>query len=102
MKKLLYLIAAVVQYFRGLLIIAMTKQIDLGITLTYFNRITEMPMSAIIKRRTGDYISRYSDITAIREAVSTAVITMIIDVFMAVGCGLILGFQNVRLFMMVL
>lgn len=95
----LYLIAAVVQYFRGLLIIAMTKQIDLGITLPYFNRITEMPMSAIIKRRTGDYISRYSDITAIREAVSTAVITMIIDVFMAVGCGLILGFQNVRLFM---
>ena len=95
----LYLLAAVVQYFRGLLIIAMTKRIDLGITLPYFNRITKMPMSSIIKRRTGDYISRYSDIAPIREAVSTAVITMIIDVFMAVGCGLILVFQNTRLFM---
>lgn len=96
---ILYAISAIIQYFRGRLIISMSRQIDLNISLPYFNKITEMPMSSIIKRRTGDYLSRYSDITAIREAISTAVITMILDMVMAIGCGLILYFQNSRLFL---
>lgn len=96
---ILYALSAIIQYFRGRLIISMSRQIDLNITLPYFNKLTEMPMSSIMKRRTGDYLSRYSDITAIREAISTAVITMILDTVMALGCGLILYFQNSRLFL---
>ncbi len=96
---ILYTIAALVQYLRGLLIISMARHIDFNITMPYFNKITEMPMSSIIKRRTGDYLSRHSDIASIREAISTAIITMIIDAVMAVGCGLILCFQNTELFL---
>lgn len=94
----LYAIAAIIQYIRGRLIISMTKQIDFGITLPYFNKIVEMPISSVIRRKTGDYLSRYTDISSIREAISTAAIMMIIDMVMAVGCGLILYFQNTKLF----
>lgn len=92
-----YAIAAIIQYIRGRLIISMTKQIDFGITMSYFNRITEMPISSVIRRKMGDYLSRYSDISLVRKAIST-VIAMIIDLIMAVGCGLILYFQNTKLF----
>lgn len=93
----LYVVSAVVQYVRGRMIITMSKHIDEGLILPYFNRIIDLPILTIKKRRTGDYLSRYSDSSAIRDAISTATITMIIDTAMAVGCGLILYFQSPKL-----
>ena len=95
----LYIFAALIQYIRGRLIIAMSKEIDLGLTLPYFNRIMDLPVSSVLTRRTGEYISRYADASSIRNAISAATITMVIDTMMAAGCALILYFQNVRLFL---
>lgn len=94
----LYIIAAAIQYVRGRLIITMSKKIDMGLTLSYFNRITDLPMSSVLTRKTGEYMSRYSDASVIRNAISTATITIIIDAMMTMGCGAILYFQNLRLF----
>lgn len=44
-------------------------------------------------------MSRYSDTSDIRNAISAGTITMIVDTMMAVGCGVILYFQNFRLFL---
>ena len=95
----LYIIAGIIQYVRGRLIIAMSKEIDLNLSLPYFNRIMDLPVSSILTRRTGDYMSRYSDTSDIRNAISAGTITMIVDTMMAVGCGVILYFQNFRLFL---
>lgn len=95
----LYIFAGIIQYIRGRLIIAMSKEIDMGLTLPYFNRIVDLPVSSVLTRKTGDYMSRYSDASAIRNAISAATVTMIIDTMMAVGCGIILYFQNIRLFL---
>lgn len=69
------------------------------LTLPYFNRITELSILSVLTRKTGEYMSRYSDASIIRNAVSTAAITIIIDTMMAMGCGAILYFQSIRLFL---
>ena len=49
-------------------------------------------------RQTGDYISRLSDAENIRQVVSEASITIILDSAMALVCGWILFHQNSVLF----
>ena len=95
----LYALAATIQYIRGRLIISLSKKIDLKLTLPYFFRIIDLPLSTISRRKTGDYLSRYSDASAIRNAISTATLTLILDTLMAIGCGIILYCQNQVLFL---
>ena len=99
---ILYGLAAIIQYVRGELIIKMSKTIDLKLTLPYFNRIIDLPLLTIQRRKTGDYMSRYSDASSIRNAISTATLTLVLDTMMAIGCGIILYFQNKALFPIVM
>ena len=95
----LYTLAAVIQYVRGRLIIQMSKEIDLKLILPYFNHIMGLPLLTVLRRKTGDYLSRYSDASAVRNAISTATLTLILDTLMAAGCAIILYLQNPTLFL---
>ena len=95
---LMYFLAAVIQYWRGRLIISVSEKIDLNLTLPYYNRIVDMPVHAVEQRKTGDYMSRFSDAATIREAISTVALTSVLDALMAIGCGIILYIQNRQLF----
>lgn len=95
----MYLFASVIQYIRGRLIITISKNIDLNLTLPYFFRIIDMPVSSVEQRQTGDYLSRFSDAVKIRDAISTATLALVLDALMAIGCGVILFLQNRTLFL---
>ena len=95
----LYILSAIIQYVRGKLIIQMSKEIDLKLTLPYFNHIIDLPLPTVLRRKTGDYLSRYSDTSSIRNAISTATLTLILDTLMAAGCAIILYLQNPPLFL---
>ena len=95
----LYILSAIIQYVRGKLIIQMSKEIDLKLTLPYFNHIIDLPLPTVLRRKTGDYLSRYSDASSIRNAISTATLTLILDTLMAAGCAIILYLQNPPLFL---
>ena len=95
----LYLLASMIQYFRGRLIIAVSRNIDVNMTLPYFNRIIDMPVHSAEQRQTGDYLSRFSDASKIRDAISTTALTLVLDSLMAVGCGVVLYIQNRGLFL---
>ena len=95
----LYILSAIIQYVRGKLIIQMSKEIDLKLTLPYFNHIIDLPLPTVLRRKTGDYLSRYSDASSIRNAISTATLTLILDTLMAAGCAIILYWQNPTLFL---
>lgn len=93
----LYILATVIQYIRARLIISMSKVIDMRLIIPYFNQIMGMPLSTIQKRNTGDYLSRYNDASIIRNAISSASITMLIDTTLALGCGIIMIFLSPQL-----
>ena len=94
----LYVLQAIIQYIRGHLIIVVSKHIDIRLILSYFNHIVDLPVSSIAVRRTGEYISRVSDAAAIRSAISSTSIALVLDATMVMGGGVVLFIQSGPLF----
>lgn len=98
----LYLLQAGIQLARGYLIIAVARSIDLGLSLSYYNHLTDLPVSSIAVRQTGEYLSRFSDAGEIRIAISSATLTLVLDALMVIACGVILYSENRLLFFVAL
>ena len=98
----MYLVQAGIQLARSYLIILISRKIDIRLTLSYYNHIMNLPVSSISVRQTGEYLSRFSDASTIRQAISTATLTLLMDSIMVVACGVILYLQNRRLFFVAL
>lgn len=94
----LYILQALIQFLRGYLITLVSKKIDMRLMIPYYDHIIDLPMSAVNTRKTGEYLSRFSDADAVREAVSGATLTLILDSFMVIACGIILFLENAILF----
>lgn len=94
----LYLLRAVIQMVRGYLIVSVSRKIDVRLVLTYYNHITDLPMSSVLLRQTGEYLSRFSDTATIRQAISGATLTLLLDSLMAIIGGIILYRENKLLF----
>lgn len=94
----LYILQAFIQFARGYLMSVLSKNIDIRLMLSYYNHLIDLPMSAISTRNTGEYISRFSDASTIRTAVSGATLTLLLDSLMVITCGVILFFENNILF----
>ena len=95
----LYALQAIIQLFRGWLIIQLSRTIDLRLTLAYYNHIADLPVASIAMRQTGEYLSRFSDSATIRQAISGATLTLMLDSLMTIAGGLILYMENHRLFL---
>lgn len=94
----LYVLQAAIQFLRGYLMSVLSKKIDVRLMLPYYEHVMHLPMSAVNTRNTGEYISRFSDASTIREAVSGATLTLLLDSLMVIGCGVILYIENPILF----
>lgn len=94
----LYILQAIIQFLRGFLISSISKKLDMRLMLPYYDHIMDMPISDISTRKTGEYLSRFSDAASIRDAVSGATLTLILDSIMVIGCGVILYIENSKLF----
>ena len=98
----LFILQAAVSYARGFLIAKLSAVLDTRFSLAYFNRLFDLPLSSVALRQTGEYLSRFSDIGNIREAVSGGTVTLLLDTLMALACGGLLAAQNLRLFLITL
>lgn len=94
----LYILQAAIHFFRGYLMSVLSKRIDLRLLLPYYAHIIHMPVSAANTRTTGEYLARFSDASTIRDAISGATLTLLLDSFMVVACGVILYMENAMLF----
>lgn len=98
----LYLLQAVVQLVRGRMIVLLSGIIDSRLSLRYYNHIVDLPVESASRRQAGEYLSRFSDTATIRNAVSEATITLVMDTLMVVVCGAILSSISGTLFLMAL
>lgn len=94
----LYLLHAFIQFVRGYLIITISKQIDVKLSLQYYNHIVGLPISSVCMRQTGEYLARFSDASTIRNAISGATLTLLLDSLMTIGGAVILYLINIKLF----
>lgn len=95
----LYILQAIIQFFRGYLMSLLSKKIDVKLMLSYYNHVIDLPISSANTRNTGEYISRFSDASTIRSAVSGATLTLLLDSIMVIGCSIILFLENKILFL---
>lgn len=95
---LLYVIRFVVQYFRSKLLMKMSKQINLPLMLGYYDSAIDLKMDFFDNHLTGDLLTRFNDASKVQEALTSASLTLIVDVPMVLICGVTLFQQSAELF----
>ncbi|ADL50586.1 peptidase domain-containing ABC transporter [Clostridium cellulovorans] len=88
----------ITEFFRSLLLMHMSQNIDIPLLLGYYNHVIDLPMNFFGTRKVGEIISRFNDAGKIRDAISQATLTMMIDTVMAIAGGVILYMQSPKLF----
>lgn len=84
--------------FRTQLLIHLGQKLDIPLMLGYYEHVINLPMNFFRTREVGEIISRFNDASKIREAISGATLTMMIDTLMVIIGGIILYNQNHTLF----
>ena len=86
-------------FLRGFLIVKLEQNIDIPIMLGYYNHALILPMKFYSMRDTGEIISRFNDASSIRDIVSEASLTIMMDTIMAVVGAVVLFNSNRLLFL---
>jgi len=94
----LYVFQHMLSAFRNHMLIYMSQKLDINLILGYYHHVLELPMNFFGTRRVGEIITRFMDASKIREAITGASLTIMIDTIMAIIGGIILYTQNPRMF----
>lgn len=84
--------------FRAHLLLYLSQKLDIALLLGYYRHVLELPMNFFGTRRVGEIISRFNDAGKVRDAISGATLTIMIDTLMAIAGAIILYMQNAKLF----
>lgn len=95
---LLYLFKSLLEFFRNHLMLYLSQKLDIPLILGYYQHVLSLPMNFFGTRRIGEIISRFMDASKIREAISGATLTIMIDSIMAIVGGIVLYIQSPALF----
>lgn len=95
---LLNIFKVILNAFRSHLLLYLSQKLDIALLLGYYRHVMELPMSFFGTRKVGEIISRFNDAGKVRDAISGATLTIMIDTLMAVAGAIILYIQNAKLF----
>ena len=95
----LFFVQIGLNFLRGFLIVKLEQNIDIPIMLGYYNHSLILPMKFYSMRDTGEIISRFNDASSIRDIVSEASLTIMMDTIMAVVGAVVLFNSNRLLFL---
>lgn len=98
----LYIFQGLIQVTRSYLLAVLSKRIDIPLTMNFYKHLIHLPIGFFGTRKSGEILSRFSDTNNIREAISGAVLTLIIDSIMAIFFGIYLCYISVHLFLIAL
>lgn len=83
---------------RQQLLLYLSQKLDISLLLGYYNHVLKLPMDFFGTRKVGEIVSRFQDASSIRDAISNATLTVMIDVLMALVGGAILFGKSKVLF----
>lgn len=94
----LYIFKLLLNAFRTHLLLHLSQKLDISLILGYYHHVLKLPMSFFGARKTGEIISRLMDASKVRDAISSATLTIMIDILMVIAGGIILYSQSSMLF----
>ena len=77
-------------YARNHLINFFGNKMEAKLSLEYFSHILHLPLDFFTKRRSGEILSRFTDISTIRATLSSVSVGVILDVSMLIFIGIVL------------
>lgn len=83
-----------VSFCRNQLMMYMGNKIDLVMIKDYINHLLKLPMDFFSSRKTGEILSRLSDMSVIRNIITSTTLSVIIDACLMVFCGSFLFMSN--------
>lgn len=83
---------------RSHLLLYLSQKLDIALLLGYYRHILELPMNFFGSRKIGEIVSRFHDASNVRDAISGATLTIMIDTLMAAGGAVVLYMQNGKMF----
>ena len=95
---MLRLFSVLLTFMRSQLVVYLSQKLDIALLLGYYDHVLRLPMNFFGTRKVGEIVSRFQDASAIREAISNATLTVMIDTIMAIVGGVMLFFKNGTLF----
>ncbi|SDT19861.1 ATP-binding cassette, subfamily B [Paenibacillaceae bacterium GAS479] len=95
---ILMIIQLLLQAFRSQLLLYLSQKLDISLILGYYYHVLRLPLGFFETRKTGEIISRLLDASKVRDAISGAALTIMMDTLMVVAGGIILYNQNAYLF----
>lgn len=75
---------------RSHLLLYLSQKLDISLLLGYYRHVLELPMNFFGSRKIGEIVSRFNDASNVRDAISGAALTIMIDTFMAAAGAVIL------------
>ena len=96
---LLSLFKVALGMIRSHMLLYLSQKLDISLLLGYYRHVMDLPMNFFGTRRVGEIISRFSDAGKVRDAISGATLTILIDTLMAIAGAIILCTQNPSLFL---
>lgn len=94
----IYLFQIILSGFRSHLLLYLSQKLDIALLLGYYEHVLKLPMNFFGTRKVGEIISRFQDAGHVRDAISGATLTIMIDTLMVIVGGIILYMQNSMLF----
>lgn len=95
---LLNIFKVILNALRSHLLLYLSQKLDIELLLGYYKHIISLPMDFFRTRKVGEIISRFNDAGEVKNIISDAVLTIMIDTVMAIFGGIILWNQNDKLF----
>jgi ATP-binding cassette subfamily B protein len=88
---------AVFSFVRGYFLVDIARKVDLTLIACYMRHILRLPMKFFETRRVGEILSRVNDAVKIRSAISSAVLTTVVDGTMVVAAAVTMVLMDARL-----
>jgi len=88
--------------FRSHLLLYLSQKLDISLLLGYYRHVLSLPMNFFGSRKVGEIIARFNDASHVRDAISGATLTIMIDTLMVIAGGIILFNQNAYMFLVTL
>jgi len=95
---LLHIFQVLLGAFRTHLLLYLSQKLDITLLLSYYRHVISLPMDFFGTRRVGEIVARFNDAYRVREAISGATLTIMVDTLMVIAGGLILFNQNAYMF----
>lgn len=95
---ILYTFQVLLDVFRNYLLLHISQKLDISLILSYYSHVLTLPMNFFGTRKVGEIVSRFMDASKVREALSGATLTILLDSMMVIVGAIILYTQNTFLF----